>query len=76
MKCENCGMDIPNEAVICTNCKTPTKNMTPELQEKMINALKQKEKDDKKEARAIAITIACVLSFAVITLIIVAIIKN
>lgn len=75
MKCANCGMDIANEAVMCPNCKTPTKNMTPELQEKLTAALKQREIADKREAKTIIKTVVGILIFAVVALIITAI-KN
>ena len=48
MVCENCQAEISDNAVICPHCKSFTKNMTPELQEKLTAALKQREIADKR----------------------------
>lgn len=49
--------------------------MTPELQEKLTAALKQREIADKREAKTIIKTVVGILIFAVVALIITAI-KN
>ena len=75
MVCENCQAEISDNAVICPHCKSFTKNMTPELQEKLTAALKQREIADKREAKTIIKTVVGILILAVVALIITAI-KN